>query len=73
MKKVAGVAHVIKLRVILFIEADTNQHDKQIFRHHVLVLARAHDMVPEEIMSTKGKTAEDAILLQVLVYDVAHQ
>ena len=30
-------------------------------------------MIPEEIFSEKGKTAEDAILQQVLVYDIARQ
>ena len=30
-------------------------------------------MVPEEIYSEKGKTPEDAILQQVLVYDIARQ
>ena len=36
-------------------------------------LARENGMVPEEIYSEKGKTAEDAILHQVLLYDVARQ
>ena len=30
-------------------------------------------MIPEEIFSEKGKTAEDAILQQVLVYNIARQ
>ena len=36
-------------------------------------LARQHGMVPEEVYSKKGKTAEDAILHQVLIYDLARQ
>ena len=36
-------------------------------------LARQHDMIPENIFSEKGKTAEDAILQQVLVYNIARQ
>ena len=32
-----------------------------------------HNMVPEEIFSEKGKTSEDAIMRQVLVYDLARQ
>ncbi len=39
----------------------------------MLALAREHSLVPEEIMSTNGKTAKDIILHQVLVYNVAHQ
>ena len=38
-----------------------------------MALAREHGMVPEEIYSEKGKTAEDAILHQVLLYDMARQ
>ncbi len=34
-------------------------------------LARENGMLPEEIYSSKGKTAEDAILQQVLLYDIA--
>ena len=36
-------------------------------------LARQHGMVPEEIYSEKGKTVEDAILHQVLIYELARQ
>ena len=36
-------------------------------------LARQHNMIPEEIFSKKGKTAEDAILQQILVYDITRQ
>ena len=39
----------------------------------MMELARQHGMVPEEIYSEKGKTAEDAILHQVLIYDLARQ
>ena len=54
-------------------EADFNFHNKLIFGKRMLDLARAHDLVPEEIYSTKGKTSEDAILHQVLMYDIARQ
>ena len=36
-------------------------------------LARENGLVPKEIYSEKGKTPEDAILQQVLVYDIARQ
>ena len=39
----------------------------------MMKLARKNGLVPEEIYSEKGKTPEDAILQQVLVYDIARQ
>merc|ERR1711884_401283 len=36
-------------------------------------LARRHSIVPEEIFSEKERTAEDAVLAQVLAYDIARQ
>ncbi len=71
LEKVAGVAMVTELCAILLMEADFNQHNKLIFGHRMMALARQHGMVLDEITSTKGKTAEDAILHQVLVYNVA--
>ena len=73
LEKIAGVALVTKLRAILLMEADFNYHNKLIFGKRMLDLARNHDLVPEEIYSEKGKTAEDAILHQVLAYDIARQ
>ena len=73
LEKIAGVALVTKLRAILLMEADFNYHNKLIFGKRMLDLARQHDLVPEEIYSEKGKTAEDAILHQVLAYDIARQ
>ena len=73
LEKIAGVALVAKLRAILLIEADFNFHNKLIFGQRIMELARQHVMVPEEVYSEKGKTAEDAILHQVLIYDLARQ
>ena len=73
LEKVAGIALVTKLRAILLMEADFNYHNKLIFGQRMMDLARQHDMVPEEIYSEKRKTAEDAILQQVLMYDLARQ
>ena len=39
----------------------------------MMKLARESGLVPEETYSEKGKTPEDAILQQVLVYDIAQQ
>ncbi|KAK1748959.1 hypothetical protein QTG54_000898 [Skeletonema marinoi] len=71
LEKIAGVALLTKLRAILLLEADFNQHNKLIFQHRMLALARENGLIPEEIFSEKGKTAEDAILQQVLMYDIA--
>lgn len=60
LEKIAGVALLTKLRAILLLEADFNQHNKLIFQHRMLALARENGLVPEEIFSEKGKTAEDA-------------
>ena len=73
LEKFAGVALVAKLRAILLIKADFNFHNKLIFGQRMMDLARQHGMVPEEIYSEKGKTSEDAILHQVLIYDLARQ
>ena len=54
-------------------EADFNCHNRIIFGDRMMKLAREHGLVPEEIYSEKGKTPEDAILQQVLVYDIARQ
>ena len=73
LEKVAGIALVTKLRAILLMEADFNYHNKLIFGQRMMKLARQHGLVPEEIYSEKGRTSEDAILQQVLVYDIARQ
>ena len=73
LEKIAGVALVTKLRAILLLEADYNYHSKLIFSKRMMELARSHGIVPEEIYSEKGRTAEDAVLHQVLAYDIARQ
>ena len=73
LEKTAGVALVTKLRAILLMEADFNCHNRLIFGDRMMKLARAHGLVPEEIYNNKGKTNKDAILQQVLLYDIAHQ
>ena len=73
LEKIAGVAIVTKLRAILLMEADFNYHNKLIFGKRMMDLARRHGIVPEEIFSEKERTAEDAVLAQVLAYDIARQ
>ena len=73
LEKTAGIALITKMRAILLMEADFNFHNKLIFGKRMLDLARDHDMVPEEIYNDKGRTSEDGLLQQVLVYDLARQ
>ena len=67
------MALVTKLRAILLMEGDFNCHNNSIFGSRMLNLARDYGLVPDEIFSEKGRTAEDAALMQVLVYDYARQ
>ena len=53
--------------------ADFNSHNKLIFGKRILDLASNYKLIPDEIYSAKGKTSEDAILHQVLTYDIARQ
>ena len=69
-EKIAGVALVTKLRAALM-EADFNFHNRLIFGDCMMKLARESGLVPEEIYSKKEKTAEDAILQQVLLFEIA--
>ena len=73
LEKIVGVALVTKLRAILLMEADFNYHNRLTFLSCMMDLARLHNMIPEEIFSEKRKTAEDTILQQVLVYDIARK
>ena len=73
LKKIAGVALVTKLRSILLMEADFNCHNRLIFGSRMMERARECGIMPGEIYSEKVKTAEDAILQQVLMYDIAIQ
>ena len=54
-------------------EANFNFHNKLVFGNRMLDLARKHGLVPEEVFSKKGRTSEDAVLHQVLAYDIARQ
>ena len=73
LEKIAGVAVVTQLRAILLMEAGLNFRNKLIFGNRIMNFAWKHSLIPEEIYSEKVKTPEDAILQQVLVYDIARQ
>ena len=61
------------MRAILLMEADFNFSNRLIFGNRMMNLARQHNMIPEETFSKKGRTAEDAILQQVLAFDISRQ
>ena len=73
LEKTAGVTLLTKLRANMLMEAELNYHSRLIFRRRMMDLTQQHDMIPEEIFSEKGKAAEDAILQQVLIYDIVRQ
>ena len=73
LEKVAGIALVTKLRAILLMEADFNFHNRLIFAKRMLQQARQHSLIPPEIFIKLGRTAEDGLLQQVLVFDIARQ
>lgn len=71
LEKIASVALVSKVQIILLMEVDFNFHNKLIFGKQMLDLAHKDGLVSEEIYSEKGPTAEDAVLHQVLAYNIA--
>ena len=73
LEKIVSVAVVTKFWSILLIEADFNFHNKLIFGKRMMDLARRHGIVPEKIYSKEGRMVEDAVLHQVLAYDIARQ
>ena len=73
LEKVSGVALVTKLRAILLMDADFNNHNHLIFGSQMMNLARQYNMVPEDIFSEKEKIVEYDIFQHVIVYNLARQ
>ena len=75
LEKIIGAALVTKQRIIVLLEADFDCHNKLIFGKCMLDLAIEYKIVSDKIYSVKERTAaaEDAILYQVLVYDIICQ
>ena len=73
LKKIAGVALVTRQRAILLLEADFSRHSKLIFNKRMLELASEYNIFLDKIYSAKGRTAEDAVLHQVIAYNLARQ
>ena len=73
LEKLAGIALVTKIRVILLMEANFNFCNRLIFAKRMLDTTWAHDLIPEEVYNEKWCTAKDALLQQVLIFDIACQ
>ena len=73
LEKIPGCSMVEKMRAILLMEADFNFTNKVIYGVRMLDNVRRHGLMPEEIFSEKGRTAEDGALAKTLFYDLVRQ
>ena len=73
MEKKPGITLIEKLRAIVLLEADYNKGIKEMFGMRMLAIARQYGLMPEEIFSERGRTADDGGLAKVLVYDISRQ
>ena len=73
LQKLFGCNLVSKLRSILLIEADFNAANKILFGTRMLDNARKYRLMPGEIYSERGRTAEDGTLAKIIAYDIARQ
>ena len=73
LEKIFGSSLVSKLRAILLLEADSNCAYKIIFGYRTMENARHHKLVPTEIYSERGQTADDDTLAKTLALDVIRQ
>ncbi|HSN22990.1 MAG TPA: hypothetical protein VLS45_02270, partial [Methylomicrobium sp.] len=73
IEKSPGCSLIEKLRAILLMEADFNANNKEVIGINIMDQIRKHNLMPEEIFSEVGKTAEDGGLAKVLFYDIVRQ
>ena len=73
LEKKPGCTLIEKLRAILLMEADFNFKNGTLYGNRMLDVARKYKLMPEEIFSKKGKTADDGSLGKQLVYDIIRQ
>ena len=73
LEKMFGCTLVSKLRAILLMEADFNFANKLVYGVRTMDNVRKRDLMPEEIYSEKGRTADDGSLAKVLFYDIVRQ
>lgn len=71
LKKELGVNLVLKLWVILLMEADFNAANKLMFRNRMLQAIWHHNFMSEEIFSKRGCTSINGTLAKVLFYDIS--
>ena len=72
LRKIARVAIVTKLRAILLRKL-ISTITTSLSLARMMDLTKRHGIVPEEIFSEKERTAEDAVLVQVLAYNITRQ
>ena len=70
VEKIFGCSLVSKLRAILLLEANSNCVYKIIFGYRMMENVRHHNLVPTEIYSERGQTADDGTLSKTLSFDV---
>ena len=73
LEKMFGCTLVSKLRAILLMEADFNFSNKMDYGVRMMNNAHKHNLVPEEIYSKKGRTADAGSLAKVLIYNSVRQ
>ena len=73
LEKIAGVCLVDKLRAIQLYEADFNFYNQFIFGRLAMNKMTEGGLIPEELFSQKGSTAEDATFDKTLTADLSRQ
>jgi hypothetical protein len=73
LEKIFGCSLVSKLRAILIQEAGSNCVYKIIFGYRMMENARHHNLVPTDIYSERGRTADNGTLAKTLAFDVIRQ
>ena len=73
LEKIFGCSLVSKLRAILLMVTDSNCAYKIIFGFRMMENARHHNLLPTEIYSERGQTADDGTLAKTLAFDVIPQ
>ena len=73
LEKIAGVCLVDKLRAIQLYEADFNFYNQFIFGRVAMNKISENGLIPEELFSQKGSTAEDAKFDKTLTADLSRQ
>jgi hypothetical protein len=70
LEKTLGVTLVTKLHTILLMEGDFNAANKMVYGVMMLINARDHNLMPEEICSKKNRMADDGTLCKTLFYNI---